>query len=266
MAGKRVDLTETKKHVALMATCLGDQVMPQAVVSAVRLLKRAGYLPNNAAHQGQEAALGLIEFPQAQTCCGQMFANTGNTAEAVRRAQATIEIFEPFDAVVLPSGSCSAMIRVEYAHLFTADDPWHQRSIDLASKTFELSEFLFEQTDWRPTSHPHGPVITMHDSCHMKRLLGLGTQARELLKQAGCTIREMNEPDRCCGFGGMFSVKMPEISNAMSREKIDRAEATGSNILVSADPGCLQQLQGLAHGEGRAIEIQHFATLLESLA
>ena len=256
----------TFRNIAIMATCLGDQVMPDAVVAAVKLLKRAGYTPANLAHADRKASVAAVHFPTAQTCCGQMFANSGNRLEAIRRAQHTIDVFEDFDAVILASGSCSAMIRIEYLHLFDTENPWHARAAALANKTFELSEFLLQHTTWRPSPSDSAPSVTYHDSCHMNRLLGLGQDARELLSLAGCTIHEMVEPDRCCGFGGMFSVKMAEVSNAMTREKLERAAATEADLLVSADPGCLLQMQGLALGEGLPQPIQHIALVLESLS
>lgn len=233
------------KTVAFFVTCLNDQMMPEVGVAAVRLLRAAGY---------------DVVFPHAQTCCGQPFFNSGYHEEAARVARQTIQVLEPYPAVVLPSGSCTAMIRQEYPHLFHDDPPWLSRAEGLAAKTFELSEFLVEQTDWRPRPVASPPTVTYHDSCHANRLLHLGKQARELLAAMGCTITEMEESDRCCGFGGVFSVKMPEVSNAMTGEKVRQAAATKTDLVVTIDPGCLMQMRGLSQEAG--VRVEHLATVL----
>ncbi len=235
-------------NLALFITCLVDQVMPEVGVATVRLLRRAGR---------------RVAFPEAQTCCGQPFFNSGFLPEARRLARQTIEALEPYGAVVAPSGSCTAMIRVEYVHLLADDPSWHARAVRLAEKTFELSEFLSQVCRWMPASPRGGEdpsAVTYHDSCHMCRLLGLRDEPRTLLRAAGRRVEEMAESDRCCGFGGLFSVRLPEIANAMSREKLDQARASGASTIVTADPGCLLQLRGLAP-EG--LTIVHLATLLE---
>ncbi|NDJ76035.1 MAG: (Fe-S)-binding protein [Chloroflexi bacterium] len=232
------------KRVALMVTCLADQVLPEVGVAAVKLLRRAGF---------------DVDFPAAQTCCGQPFFNSGFRKQAAHLARRCVEIFEEYEAVVLPSGSCTAMIRTEYAHL--PGPEWHARAERLAARTFELTEFLVHQAGWQPAPVPHAPHITYHDSCHMNRLLGLRDEPRHLLTAAGCTITEMDESDRCCGFGGVFSVRMPDISNAMTAEKVRRAAATQTDLLVTSDPGCLMQMRGLANG----LRIEHTAVLLEEL-
>lgn len=231
--------------IALLATCLVDQLMPEVGVAAVRLLQRAGY---------------AVDFPPGQTCCGQPFYNTGVRPEAAQLAQRTIELFQPYAAVVAPGGSCVAMLRHEYPRLLGDDPVWRERAEALADKTFELSQFLeAEQVDLTPRSAAR-PTATYHDSCHMCRLLGLRGQPRRLLEQAGYTLVEMREPDLCCGFGGLFSLRMPEISNAMTAVKLQQAVATGADLLVSADPGCLMQMRGLARGR---LRVAHLAVALE---
>ncbi len=230
--------------VALCVTCIVDQIMPEVGVAAVKLLRRAGY---------------EVEFPAAQTCCGQPFFNSGFAPQARDLAKRAIEIFEPYEAVVLPSGSCTTMMRLEYAHLLADDAAWHGRAQSLAAKTFELGEFLVQQAGWQPIANDSAPSVTYHDSCHMCRLLGLGGDSRQLLTAVGCTLHEMAEADRCCGFGGLFSLRMPEVSNAMTAVKLDNAAQTNADILVTADPGCLMQMRGLA-AEGQRLE--HLATVL----
>jgi L-lactate dehydrogenase complex protein LldE len=236
----------TSQRVALMVTCLVDQIMPEAGIAAVKLLRRAGC---------------AVDFPRQQTCCGQPFFNSGFQGQAAQLARRAVAIFEHYDAVVLPSGSCAAMIRTEYAHLL--GPAWHARAAALAAKTFELGEFLVHQAGWQPPRAAHAPRVTYHDSCHMNRLLGLRDEPRHLLRAAGCTLVEMDESDRCCGFGGVFSVRMPDVSNAMTAEKLRRAQATGAGLLVTSDPGCLMQMRGMVKDSG--VRIVHTAVLLEEL-
>lgn len=235
------------QQVALCVTCLVDQLLPEVGVASVKLLRRAGY---------------QVTFPAGQTCCGQPFFNSGFRDEAARLARHTIDTFAEYDTVVLPSGSCTSMIRREYPHLLAGEPKYAHRARRLASRTFELSEFLVQQAHWDPPPAGATPnPITYHDSCHMCRLLGLRQEPRTLLAQAGCTVHEMAESDRCCGFGGLFSIRMPEVSNAMSREKLAQAANTPGGTLVTADPGCLMQLRGLA-GEG-GVRVRHLAEVIE---
>ncbi|NLF65967.1 MAG: (Fe-S)-binding protein [Chloroflexi bacterium] len=235
-----------EKRVALFVTCIVDQLMPEVGVATVRLLRRAGF---------------EVSFPREQTCCGQPFFNSGFRDQARKLAERTVAIFADEPAVVLPSGSCTTMIRKEYPHLLGDNPRYAYRARRLAARTFELSEFLVHQAGWEPPpGEPHGPV-TYHDSCHMCRMLGLRAEPRRLLAQSGHEIVEMAESDRCCGFGGVFSVRMPEISNAMTAEKLQQAADTGAPLLVTADPGCLMQMRGLA-GES-AGQVRHLATVLE---
>ena len=163
------------KRVALCVTCLVDQVLPEVGVASVQLLRRAGY---------------EVDFPEAQTCCGQPFFNSGFRDLAVELAKRTIEIFEPFEAVVLPSGSCATMIRVEYPHLLEEWQEWHHRSTELAAKTYELTEFLVHCADWSPEGNFEEVNLTYHDSCHMCRLLGLREEPRQMLERVGGRISE----------------------------------------------------------------------------
>lgn len=236
---------QKSRQVALFVMCLVDQIMPEIGVATVRLLRRAGY---------------EVVFPPAQTCCGQPFFNSGFREEAVRLARRTVEIFEDYEAVVLPSGSCTAMIRTEYPHLLEPWPEWQTRARDLAAKTFELTEFLVHRARWSPQPQAEAPRVTYHDSCHMCRLLHLRQEPRHLLAAAGCTLVEMAESDRCCGFGGLFSIRMPEVSNAMTVEKLRQAVSTGAEILVTADPGCLMQMRGMVAGMG--VRAEHVAVVL----
>ena len=235
-----------QKQVALLVTCLVDQVLPDIGVATLKILRRAGY---------------EVDFPPAQTCCGQPFFNSGFMPEAVRLAKRTIEIFEPYEAVVLPSGSCTAMIRKEYPRLLGEWASWEKRAHALREKTFELSEFLSRQASFQIHPTTTEKSSTYHDSCHMCRGLDLKDEPRELLKQAGYSINEMKGSDRCCGFGGLFSARMPEISNAMTRDKLQDAKNSGAKVIVTADPGCLLQMQSLVEDDSPALK--HIAEILE---
>jgi len=241
-------MTTSPSRLALFVTCVVDQIHPEVGVATVRLLRRAGY---------------EVDFPSAQTCCGQPFFNSGFRPEAANLAKRTIETLEPYEAVVLPSGSCTTMIRAEYPHLLEEEPEWHQRARKLANKTFELSEFLVQKAGWTPPSKADAPTITYHDSCHMCRLLHLKQEPRAILSAAGCTVAEMAESDRCCGFGGLFSIRMPEVSNAMTSEKLQQASDTEAALLVTADPGCMMQMRGLAGQKN--VRVEHLATVLEEL-
>lgn len=234
-----------QKRVSLCVTCIVDQVLPEIGVATVRLLRRAGY---------------AVDFPAAQTCCGQPFFNSGFKAEAARLARRTIEAFESAGTVVLPSGSCTTMIRVEYPHLLANEPEWHERAQRLAARTYELSEFLVRQAGWQPAAPAEAAFpVTYHDSCHMCRMLHLTQEPRQLLEAAGYTVSEMRESARCCGFGGLFSIRMPEVSNAMTAEKLHQAVEAEAPVLVTADPGCLMQMRGLAQD----IRVEHIATIVE---
>lgn len=242
-------MAQTQKRVALFVTCLVDQIMPEVGVASVRLLKRAGY---------------AVDFPEDQVCCGQPFSNSGYVEEAKRIARNTIKVFKNHQTVVMPSGSCAAMLIEEYPHLFRDEPKWQERAKQLSAKTHELGEFLVNVAGWLPDPIAHPPTVTYHDSCHANRMIGLGPESRQLLTALGCQIIEMDESDRCCGFGGIFCVKMPEVSNAMTVDKVKRAVATGADMLVSVDPGCLMQIRGItAQGNGLYIRTEHLATVLE---
>ena len=230
------------QRVALCVTCIVDQLMPEIGQATVKVLRRAGF---------------QVDFPEQQTCCGQPFFNSGFRQQAINLARRTIEIFEEHDVVVLPSGSCTTMIRVEYPHLLEPWPEWRQRAQQLASKTYELSEFLERVAAWpggqydednADVAKKDNKTITYHDSCHMCRLLHLSEEPRRLLTGVGYSLHEMKESDRCCGFGGLFSLRMPEVSNAMTAEKLRQANETGAAVLVTADPGCLMQMRRPARG------------------
>lgn len=238
-----------KESIALFTTCMVDQMFPEIGAAAVNLLRRTGR---------------EVVFPPDQTCCGQPFYNSGFWPQAADLAKSTIEALEPYHAIVVPGGSCTGMIRVEYAHLFEDQPEWRLRAEALNGKIFELSEYLAENLTLTPGSDK--PVkVTYHDSCHMLRVVGIKDQPRKLLKQVGCEIYEMRDSERCCGFGGLFSIKMQPVSRAMTAEKLSQAGETDTGLLVTSDPGCLMQMHA-NQSEGDSLRIEHLAVILEELA
>jgi L-lactate dehydrogenase complex protein LldE len=237
------------EKIALFVTCLVDQIFPEVGVASVKLLRRYGF---------------EVDFPKGQTCCGQPFLNSGFIPEAQRLARQTIEILEPYDAVVIPGGSCTGIMRKDYQHLFEGQPEWQSRAAKTTKKFYELSEFLAANTTLQPKKNAKLSV-TYHDSCHMLRLAGIKTQPRQLLRQVGCEIQEMEESDRCCGFGGVFSVRMGEVSRAMTGYKLKRAHQSQAPVLVTSDPGCLMQMK--THQEDlELLRVEHLAVILEELA
>ena len=232
-------------RVALFVTCIVDQVFPEIGEAARHLLRAAGY---------------EVDIPPMQVCCGQPFFNSGLWDDARPLAQHTIEVLEPYEAVVMPSGSCAAMIRHQYPHLFAEDAPWLERAQRLAERTFELTEFLVHHTSWRPRPRAGLPPVTYHDSCHMYRMLRLRDEPRQLLRAAGYPLVEMRAADVCCGFGGLFSLRLPEVSNAIAEEKLRHAVDTGAPILATSDPGCLMHMRGML--DDLNLRVEHVSTLL----
>jgi L-lactate dehydrogenase complex protein LldE len=237
-------------RAAFFATCVVDQLMPNVGLAALRVLERRGL---------------RADFPPDQTCCGQPFFNAGYRPEARRLARATLRVLAPYDAVVVPSGSCAAMIRLHYAELFAPDDPEQDAVASLARRTFEFSEFLVNVLG-EPESATGGRfdgVVTFHDGCHALRELGVRDGPRTLLAGvSGCALREMEGADRCCGFGGSFAVAFDDISASMGQAKADAVAATGADAVVSCDPSCLLQIRGVLERRGIRVKTLHLAEVL----
>jgi L-lactate dehydrogenase complex protein LldE len=237
-----------RPRVALFVTCLADLLRPSVAFDSITLLERAGC---------------SVYVPESQTCCGQPAYNTGDYESTVPLAMKVIAMLEPADYVVLPSGSCAGMISHHYPRLL--DGQWRDRALDVAAKTFELTTFLTEIVPLRRGKGPtvELPEVTYHDSCAGLRELGVKEQPRQLLKELCATeVTEMQQTDVCCGFGGTFCAKMPEISGKMAGDKLNNAAATGAKILAGGDLGCLLNLAGRARREGVDIEVRHVAELL----
>lgn len=235
------------KTVALFVTCLVDQLFPAVGLAAVRLLERAGF---------------RVEFPRAQTCCGQPVFNMGYHDQVRPLARRFISIFERYDLVVAPSGSCVAMVRLRYPELLAADPEWHERARCLGERTFELTELLARE-GFTPRESPFTGRVTYHDSCHLRRELGICQAPRELLGQVpGLELVEMEDATTCCGFGGAFAVKAPELSGAMLEKKLRSAEATGAEVLTATDCGCLMHLGGALARRRSSLRVCHVAEIL----
>lgn len=234
--------------ISLMVTCLGDVIRPTAGMATVNLLRRLGH---------------EVDFPRAQTCCGQPLFNSGYADLAREQARHTIQVFAGEQSVVCPSGSCAAMVKVEFPHLFADDPTWLARAEDLSRRTFELSDFLVNQLRVVDVGAKFSGKIAYHFACHL-RMLGQTHEAQTLLEHvAGATVVPLHRQDQCCGFGGSFSVRYPQISGAMVNDKMTCVVETGADALVSTDTGCLMNIGGRLHRAGKKLEVLHLAELLE---
>ena len=233
---------------ALFVTCLVDQFFPRVGEAAVRLLRKCGC---------------QVEFPRHQTCCGQPAFNMGYQEEARRLARRLIEVFEPYDEVVTPSGSCASMVRVHTPHLFHDDPEWHQRALALAARVRELTEYLAAK-GFEPRDSAFTGKVACHESCHLLRELGVREAPRKLLRGVpGVELVELPDADVCCGFGGAFAVKMPELSGAMLDDKLAAVENTGAEVLTAADCGCLMHLGGALERRRSRLRVVHVAEILD---
>jgi L-lactate dehydrogenase complex protein LldE len=235
-------------HVSLMITCLGDALFPDVGVATVRLLRRLGV---------------TVDFPAAQTCCGQPHFNSGYHGDARDLARHTIRAFANGSMVVSPSGSCAAMVKLEYPELFHDDPVWQAKAEDLARRTHELSDFLVNVLGVEDVGARFEGRVTYHMACHL-RGLGLITEPERLLRRVkGLEYVPLERADECCGFGGSFSVRYPEISGAMVRDKVEFIEKTGAGVVVATDAGCLMNIAGCLRRRGSAVRAMHLAEVLE---
>ncbi len=238
-------------RVGLFVTCLVDFFRPGVGFASVRLLEAAGC---------------RVEVPEAQTCCGQPAFNSGDSAGARRLARQVIEAFEAYDYVVLPSGSCAGMIRAHYPELFGDDPPWQRRARALAERTYELTAFLADVRGFTGLGARVPARATYHDSCSGLRELGIHGQPRRLLAAVeGLELGEMAESTTCCGFGGTFCVKYPDISAQMVRDKAGHVEASGADLLLAGDLGCLLNMAGALKRRGSRVRVRHVAEVLAGM-
>ena len=206
-----------------------------------------------------------IDFPQAQTCCGQPAFNSGYPEEARTVARHFLNVFGDSEYIVVPSGSCTSMITHHYGEIFQHEPQRLEEARRLASRVWEFSRFLIEVAKVEDVGARYDGVVTYHDSCHALRELRIKSGPRRLLaKVKGLTLREMEAAEECCGFGGTFSVKFPEVSGAMARTKIESIRKTEAGAVVSIDSSCLMQLQGVMQRAGVEIRTLHLAEVLAS--
>ena len=237
-------------HVSLFITCLADTFYPRTGIACVKVLEKLGC---------------TVGFPAAQTCCGQPLWNNGLADDTRALARRMIEVFDDAQYVVTPSGSCAAMIRDYYPEMFEHDPAWHDRAAALAGKTFEFVEFLMKvlKVDLAEHNVRWEGKTTYHYSCHL-RGLGITDEAVRLMKQVDALeYVPLEKADQCCGFGGTFAMKYPQISGAMVRDKAQCIRATGADTIISNDSGCTMNLSGSCRREG--VDVR-FTTLAEVLA
>ncbi len=244
-------MTPTHPRVALFVTCLVDMIRPQIGFAAIRALEAAGC---------------EVVVPDAQTCCGQPALNSGDRDTAADLARRAIAMLEPYDHVVIPSGSCAATVRVHYPEILEHDPEWGPRATALAARTFEILAYLDEVRGWKPEGVALDATGTYHDSCSGLRELGIKRQPRRLLAAVeGLSLAPLARAETCCGFGGTFCVKYPAISNAIVAEKATAIDATGADLLLAGDLGCLMNMAGKLNREGSKVRAFHAVELLAGM-
>jgi L-lactate dehydrogenase complex protein LldE len=238
------------ERVSLFVTCMVDQLFPKVGIAMADVLERLGY---------------QVDFPENQTCCGQPAFNSGYWEEARTVARHFLSTFEQSERIVVPSGSCTAMIVHHFAEMFQKEPETLARVHALEKRVWEFATFLTEVAGVEDVGARFDGVVTFHDGCHALRELGVKQAPRRLLAQVrGLELREMTPAEECCGFGGTFSVKFAELSGAMATTKIDAITRTGADTVVSLDPSCLMQIQGVLSRAGSNIRTMHLAEVLAS--
>lgn len=244
--------TKDKPRVGLFVTCLVDAMRPSIGFASIRLLEDAGC---------------TVEVPAAQTCCGQPAFNSGGSDLARGIARQVITAFEGYDYVVVPSGSCAGMLKVHARDLFEDDPAWRDRHAALAAKTYEILSFLVDVMDYRPQGIAYQGRATYHDSCSGLRELGVHDQPRALLDSvAELAMVPLEGNDACCGFGGTFCVKYPDISNEIVEDKTRCIARSGADTLLAGDLGCLMNMAGKITREGRPVKVFHTVEVLAGMA
>ena len=238
-------------HVGLFVTCLVDLMRPAVGFATADLLTRAGC---------------RVDVPAAQTCCGQPAYNSGDSANARDIAKQVIEVFEGFDYVVVPSGSCGGTLKKHYPEMFRDDQDWRPRAEKISNKTFELTQFLADILGATIETPGWVKSVTYHDSCSGLRELGIKAQPRELLSKVnGLTLIEGAESEVCCGFGGLFCIKYGEISEQIVHAKVEDIATTGADMVLGGDLGCLMNIAGRLKRLGRDTEVRHIAEVLAGM-
>ncbi|WP_122582275.1 (Fe-S)-binding protein [Pseudomonas viridiflava] len=240
--------TDKPKRVYLFGTCVVDLFFPDAGMDAIHLLEREGI---------------EVDYPQAQSCCGQPAYTSGYTDQAREVARAQLALFKGDDPVVVPSGSCAGMFREHYPDLFKDEPEMLKHVQHLAARTYELTEFLLHVCKTRLNDHGQPTRIALHTSCSARREMNTHLHARELLAQLGNVERvDHDHESECCGFGGTFSVRMPDISGAMVADKTRALKESGADQILTADCGCLMNINGSLEKQRESIRGQHLASFL----
>jgi len=235
--------------VSLFITCISDIMFPNVGKNTVEILERLGC---------------EVDFPTMQTCCGQPAYNSGYLEEAKGSMKQMIRAFRDAEYVVGPSGSCVGMIR-EYPHVFKGDSEWEKPAQELAAKTYELTQFIVDVLGVKDVGSTFKGKVTYHPSCHMTRILGVKDAPKILLQNVkGIEFIELPSGEDCCGFGGTFSVKKPEISAEMVKEKSRHVTETGAEYLVGGDMGCLMNIGGRMQREGKNVKVIHISEILNT--
>jgi L-lactate dehydrogenase complex protein LldE len=241
-------MTQENKTVTLFIQCLVDSIYPEVGEAMVTVFQKLGI---------------TLECPVDQTCCGQPAFNAGYRSEARTAARRFIKIFENAETIVCPSGSCVHMVRHHYPELFKNQPEWLARAQSVTKKTFEFSEYLVDHLGVEDLGAVYNGRITYHDSCHPLRGLGIQKQPRKLIsKVKNAEFIEMKNSDICCGFGGAFSVKYPEISAAILEDKVKNIIDSDADVVVGVDMSCLMNIQGLLSRKNSGVKIMHIAQLL----
>ncbi len=236
------------KNVTLFVQCLVDGLYPEVGEAMVTIFNKLGI---------------SINCPLDQTCCGQPAFNAGYRKAARVAARHFIEIFEDSESIVCPSGSCVSMVKNHYPELFKGSPKWLERAVRVGRKTFEFSQYLVDILKVEDVGARFEGTVTYHDSCHLLRGLGVADQPRRLIRNIEkAELIEMKDSDRCCGFGGTFSVKYPVISTAMVDEKISNILASGADAVTGCDISCLMNIQGRLSRIGSRVKTLHIAQLL----
>ncbi|MGZ4532947.1 MAG: (Fe-S)-binding protein [Mycobacteriaceae bacterium] len=239
-------------RIALFATCLADALFPEAAKATVLLLERLGH---------------EVVFPEAQTCCGQMHINTGYLDEALPLVRHHVEVFEPWDAIVAPSGSCVGSVRHQHAMVAgrAGDDALARRSEAVGAKTYELSELLVDVLGVTDVGAHYPHRVTYHPTCHSLRMLRVGDKPLQLLRKVrGIDLVELPQAEVCCGFGGTFSLKNSETSTAMLADKMSNVLSTKAEICTAGDSSCLMHIGGGLSRLKTGVRTVHLAEILAS--
>jgi L-lactate dehydrogenase complex protein LldE len=236
-------------HVALFISCLTDQFYPHVGIAVTKILQHFGC---------------TVSFPADQTCCGQPFFNNGFHDDAGKLARRMVEVFEPYEYIITPSGSCCAMVREHFPQLLNDNPAWQLGMRKVSAKTYEFIEFLSNvlKVDLTRLSLPDRQSITYHYTCHL-RGIGIKDDAVRLLRQMkNVDFKPLEKTDQCCGFGGTFAVKYPAISGAIVEDKVNCIAATEAQTLICNDAGCTMNIAGMCHRKGMDVQVKHQAELI----